>query len=128
MAQTAEGSHKLFASPRSAQQGGQPQDSQDGSNLYLLSSVAGPRGLEQDVGFNKIKYGILVFLCLPELDMNKIHNGNQHKRNSLNILVNVQIRVSHTSESSSLTRALESEKYMKWKLEQISKTIPTGVI
>lgn len=55
----------------------------------------------------------MVFLCLPELDMNKIHNGNQHKRNSLNILVNVQIQVSHTSEASSLTKALESEKYMK---------------
>lgn len=70
----------------------------------------------------------MVFLCLPELDMNKIHNCDQHKRNSLNILVNVQIQVSHTSESSSLTKALESEKYMKQKLEQISKTIPTGVM
>lgn len=44
---------KLFASPRSAQQGGQLQDSQDGSNLYLLSGVAGPRGLV--ILFNKIK-------------------------------------------------------------------------
>lgn len=44
--------------------------------------------------------------------MSEIHNGDQHKRNSSNILVNVQTWVSHTSESSSLIKALQSEKYM----------------